>query len=243
MRLLVGYDGSASAKQALALVAGVAWPAPSECRIVVACRVPFATYAPGAVADAATLQTVYDAQQAEAERLATAAGERLARPDLGATWEVGVGRPASIILDAADRFGPDLLVVGSRGHGPLTAALLGSVSEELVDHAPCPVLIARGTALRRVVLTDDGSPDAQAASALLLRWPMFRDCEVRVVSVAERPDLYAIATEAAATATQRVRRQRSRPRTSWHRQPPTGSAEGDSAPTRSSGRGTRRLKS
>ncbi len=91
----------------------------------------------------------------------------------------------------ADRVAADLLVVGSHGLGPLTAALLGSVSEEIVDHAPCPVLVARGTELRRVLLAEDASADAQSASALLLRWSIFRECEVRVVSVAERPDLYA----------------------------------------------------
>ncbi len=200
MRVLLGYDGSTSADRALALVAGVAWPPNSECHIVVAFGVPIPTYAPGVVADAATLQTVSDAQQGEAERLASAASARLARPELTVTGEVGVGRPAGTILDAADRVAPDLLVVGSRGFGPLTAALLGSVSEELVDHAPCPVLVARGTALRRVLLADDGSADAQTASALLLHWPIFRDCEVRVVSVAQRPDVYATNSETQMTA-------------------------------------------
>lgn len=204
MRMLVGYDGSASADQALALVAGLAWPAPSECRIVVACGMQIETYAPNMVADAATLQTIYDGQQEQAEQLATAASERIARPGLAATWEVGFGWPANTILNVADRFDPDLLVVGSRGLGPFTSALLGSVSEELVDHAPCPVLVARGTELRRVVLAEDGSPDAQAASTLLLRWPIFRGCEVRVVSVAEIPDLRKTTTEPAGAAVQRV---------------------------------------
>jgi nucleotide-binding universal stress UspA family protein len=202
VRVLVGYDGSASADQALALVAGAAWPAGSECRILVACGVPtpsygtsIPTYAPGVVAEAPMPRSMYDAQAEDAERLATAACERLARPDLAVTQEVGVGRPASVILDLVERFAPDLLVVGSRGLGPLTSALLGSVSEELVDHASCPVLVARDTVLRRVLLAEDGSTDAQAASALLL-WPIFRACAVRVVSVAERPDLRAPTTAA-----------------------------------------------
>ena len=38
----------------------------------------------------------------------------------------------------------DLLVVGSRGHGEFAEALLGSVSQNCVHHAPCPVLIMRG---------------------------------------------------------------------------------------------------
>jgi nucleotide-binding universal stress UspA family protein len=52
------------------------------------------------------------------------------------------GHPAQALLDVAA--GADLLVVGSRGHGEFAAALLGSVSQNCVHHAPCPVLIMRG---------------------------------------------------------------------------------------------------
>jgi nucleotide-binding universal stress UspA family protein len=52
------------------------------------------------------------------------------------------GHPAQALIDAAD--GADLLVVGSRGHGSFAEALIGSVSQHCVHHAPCPVLIVRG---------------------------------------------------------------------------------------------------
>jgi nucleotide-binding universal stress UspA family protein len=52
------------------------------------------------------------------------------------------GNAAQVLLDACD--GADLLVVGSRGHGGFTEALLGSVSQHLVHHAPCPVVVIRG---------------------------------------------------------------------------------------------------
>jgi len=48
--------------------------------------------------------------------------------------------PASLILDVA-RGGADLLVLGSRASGPVHRALVGSVSVEVVRHAPCPVLV------------------------------------------------------------------------------------------------------
>jgi nucleotide-binding universal stress UspA family protein len=50
--------------------------------------------------------------------------------------------PAQALLDTAR--GADLLVVGNRGHGGFTGALLGSVSQHLVHHAPCPVVVVRG---------------------------------------------------------------------------------------------------
>ena len=52
------------------------------------------------------------------------------------------GNAAQVLLDAAD--GADLLVVGSRGYGGFAEALLGSVSQHCVHHAPCPVVIIRG---------------------------------------------------------------------------------------------------
>jgi len=55
---------------------------------------------------------------------------------------VAEGNAATVLLAAAD--GADLLVVGSRGHGGFTAALLGSVSQHCVHHAPCPVVVIRG---------------------------------------------------------------------------------------------------
>src|SRR5258708_1573748 len=52
------------------------------------------------------------------------------------------GHAAQELLDAADE--ADLLVVGSRGHGGFAGALLGSVSQHCIHHAPCPVVIIRG---------------------------------------------------------------------------------------------------
>ncbi|MEU8511060.1 universal stress protein [Kitasatospora sp. NPDC048722] len=51
------------------------------------------------------------------------------------------GGAAQCLLDAAR--GAELLVVGSRGHGGFTGALLGSVSQHCVQHAPCPVVVIR----------------------------------------------------------------------------------------------------
>ncbi len=52
------------------------------------------------------------------------------------------GRAGLVLVAAAE--GADLLVVGCRGHGGLAEALLGSVGQYCVHHAPCPVVIMRG---------------------------------------------------------------------------------------------------
>jgi universal stress protein E len=65
-------------------------------------------------------------------------------------------RPASAILAAADRIRPDLLVMGTRGHGRLRRALLGSVANQVLKASTCDVMIVpdgsvRGAAARRRV--------------------------------------------------------------------------------------------
>jgi nucleotide-binding universal stress UspA family protein len=52
------------------------------------------------------------------------------------------GSAAQVLIDAVGE--ADLLVVGSRGHGGFTNLLLGSVSQQCAQHAPCPVVIVRG---------------------------------------------------------------------------------------------------
>jgi nucleotide-binding universal stress UspA family protein len=80
------------------------------------------------------------------------------------------GRPADAILDHAERIGAGLIVVGSRGLGPVKRLLVGSVSESIVHHAKCPVLVVRGGAKSwppvRVVVGEDLSEDAHSAAKL-----------------------------------------------------------------------------
>jgi nucleotide-binding universal stress UspA family protein len=69
---------------------------------------------------------------------------RQERADAGVEWAQGqvlVGRPAERLAELADELDAELIVVGSRGQRPHQAALVGSVSSELLGLAPCPVLV------------------------------------------------------------------------------------------------------
>jgi nucleotide-binding universal stress UspA family protein len=112
---------------------------------------------------------------------------RLAGPDRSVESAVLRGRPATAIVEDARAFGADLVVVGSRGLGGISSLLLGSVSSEVVDHAPCPVLVGRQPSLSRVVFATGGSPSAAAAADLLSGSSIFDGVPIRVVSAADVP--------------------------------------------------------
>ena len=57
--------------------------------------------------------------------------------------EVLEGPPAEAVLRVVETRGNDIIVMGTRGRGRLSGLLLGSVSQKVVAHAPCPVLLVR----------------------------------------------------------------------------------------------------
>ncbi len=81
-----------------------------------------------------------------------------------AETRVVVGDPVQALCSVAKDEGADLLVVGTRGHGPFRAAMVGSVSRGVVLRAPCPVVVVpRGTMAPRLVsdLVPAEAPDAR----------------------------------------------------------------------------------
>jgi nucleotide-binding universal stress UspA family protein len=89
-----------------------------------------------------------------------------------------------VIIDEAVAFRAELIVVGSRGLGPLKSMLLGSVSAEVVDHAPCPILVVRRPELGAILLAVDGSASADSAVTFLGGCCFLAGHPVEVLSVA-----------------------------------------------------------
>lgn len=185
MRVLLGVDGSTSSDQAASLVGNLAWPKGSTIEVVTAHPGAAALFLPGVVLAAEVIQQTEDAMEAEARRMATAAAGRLAAPDITVQAQVVRERPATAILDRAAALDADLIVLGSRGRGPFESAVLGSVSAEVIDHSSRPVLVARRDRVDRILLGEDGSESAAAATDTVRCWSVLHGARVRVLSVAD----------------------------------------------------------
>ncbi|MDE3192298.1 MAG: universal stress protein [Chloroflexota bacterium] len=212
MKVLLATDGMPCSRPAEDLVATILWPRGSAIDVMTAVR-PLET--PGAIAPAmrgAMLRTSKLPAEEHLRKLA----ERIAAPGRVVRTVAAIGRPATAIVEEADRLRCDLLVMGSRGRGTFASSLLGSVAAEVAFHAPCPVLVARTARWGRVLFAEDGSAEASGAAALLATWPIFQGLTTRVVSVAPidgglsvpvpaGPVRHANASEPFATAVDAVR--------------------------------------
>ena len=79
---------------------------------------------------------------------------------LAYTTEIGVGDPANTLVDIVESTGCDMIVIGARGQGAISSALLGSVSQALVHASPVPVTIVK----HAEVVEFDGSGEEEPAA-------------------------------------------------------------------------------
>ncbi|HEY7150697.1 MAG TPA: universal stress protein [Solirubrobacterales bacterium] len=135
--LAVAFDGSLESELGLEVARGLAEASSATVRVV-AVHEPFAPpaagLAPMGVADVGAVTQ----REAMEERLHEAVDALPAA--VRAKGLLRKGRAAEELLKEAE-LGVDLLVMGSRGHGPLGQVLLGGVSAKVVRSAPCPVLV------------------------------------------------------------------------------------------------------
>jgi nucleotide-binding universal stress UspA family protein len=186
MRILLAVDGSPSGTRARDLVASLPWPEGSAVRVVAALDVAPALWGGPWIPAIPAGADEYEAQALrELTAVLDAARGPLEAAGLHVEADLLRGAPAFAIPEEAKRWSPDLTVVGSRGHGPVESALLGSVSSAVVDHAVAPVLVARGDHVRSIVLAEDGSPAGISARDVVLGWSTFAGIPVRVIGVVD----------------------------------------------------------
>jgi nucleotide-binding universal stress UspA family protein len=148
-QFIVAYDFSSPAEEALIRAIDAASRAPEHVLHIVAAIDPSHGLAVLPTRDV-TYRYAQRIQDLVAERVAAA----LAGRDVEVNYFVHarIGKPADEILSLAAEIGADLVFVGSHGRTGLQRALLGSISEQIVREAQCPVLVARGKGYRDVEL-------------------------------------------------------------------------------------------
>lgn len=187
MRILLALDGSPSSDAACQLVGLLTWPSGSIVEVVAVAE-PAAELLAPLVVSAPTIGSYDEQTSDELEHMLDAAVAGLERPELAVERTLLHGRPATLIVERAAEFRAELVVIGSRGRGPLTSMLLGSVSAEVVDHAPCPVLVVRHPVAESVLVAVDGSPSAQSAITYLTANRILANRSVEVLTVAAGSD-------------------------------------------------------
>ena len=137
-KLLLAVDGSEHALHATKTVADLARSMNSEILRIVIAYDPVPPYL-----GEPNMQAAISARMKEAETVLQKAIDSVGEIPGEVHTEILEGPPAEAILDVAKARKSDLIVMGSRGLGRLSGVLLGSQSQKVVQHAPCPVLIVR----------------------------------------------------------------------------------------------------
>jgi nucleotide-binding universal stress UspA family protein len=149
-RLLVGYDGSPEAGLAVDVAGKLAAALGCAVRLISVAEVEPAGIVPmpGIVQRSSYGDEARERRNAERRRHRAAQLEeaRARIPDgVAVETEVLEGDPDDVLVDACAP--EDVLLVGSRGYGPVGAVLLGSVAASVVRRAPCPVIVTPRSAI------------------------------------------------------------------------------------------------
>src|SRR6266542_3703525 len=197
MKILLAVDGSEPSLAAVEEAARTPWPDGSIVRIVSITDIPFPTQQwamPMPTSSYEEWERIFEERSVENTAQAMARFGEIAGARTEVTAKTLKGDPKIAILDEAERWGADLIVVGTHGYNALERLWLGSVSRAVASHAKCSVEIARrhkdqgadGEAMR-ILLAVDGSEFGDAAVDEVANRPWPPGSEVHVISVIHLP--------------------------------------------------------
>lgn len=148
MRVLLATDGSPHSRRALEKAVELARATRAEVQVLVVSSRVFMRPLYGVERD------LLVPSQAESGQILQEAYAYMRQHGVVPETLHRVGAPADTILSVARQEGSDLIVLGSHGRSGLQRYLLGSVSEKVLAHAPCSILIVRETAHARIAFPD-----------------------------------------------------------------------------------------
>ena len=146
MKILLAVDGSECSDAAVKSVADRPWPTGTVMKVFAAAELPFVpTTETWALPD--SYYAELEKAQSEKAKAALDKAVKTLRESHGLVFEIltdmHVGQAQSMIIDEAEQWGADLIVLGSHGYRGFKRFLLGSVSQAVAAHAKCSVEIVR----------------------------------------------------------------------------------------------------
>jgi nucleotide-binding universal stress UspA family protein len=143
MRILLAIDDSESSQRAVQMVIQQIRPVNTEVRVLHVRRPPTLLVAREMVGYDATLETTWEMGVQAAERMVEDVAARLAAAGLKVSSSVEAGEPKSTILEVAEKWGADLIVIGSDPRNRLEGYWGGGIPEGVAHRAHCSVEIVR----------------------------------------------------------------------------------------------------
>jgi len=140
--ILVATDGSPAAHAALEEALALSLETGSGLAVITVWRALQGDFGL-AYPSTAVLADILDAERTHAETTLSAAIELAETAGVPIVTRLATGDPAETICAYAAEIGARLIAVGTRGHGTVASLLLGSVSQAVMRHASCPVLVVR----------------------------------------------------------------------------------------------------
>lgn len=144
MKILLAIDGSLCSDTAVEEVARRPWPEGTLVKVLTVLETPMPPTPETWAVPLNYFEEVEAALRKQGQSIVNRAIQKLkSNKALSADAVLAPGSPRPVILDEAESWGADLIVLGSHGYGALKRFLLGSVSQAVVSHAKCSVEVVR----------------------------------------------------------------------------------------------------
>jgi nucleotide-binding universal stress UspA family protein len=149
MKILLAVDGSEFSNEAVKTVMAHVWPRGANILVLHVLEHPTPLEAREMAGYHSKLAGAVAMDKAQAKELVANTAKRLRARGFRALAALDEGEPKSKILDMAQKWRADLVILGSHGRKGLERFLLGSVSEAVARYAPCTVEIVRARQVHR----------------------------------------------------------------------------------------------
>ena len=147
MKVLLAIDGSPCSLAAVKEVGSRHWPEGTVVRLFAAVTTWFPSIPDPLLIGAAMYRDLIETERIRLDKLVESTAAELRKSAAGKNLRIETtvvdGSPKEVIVEEAEKWGADLILIGSHGYGNVKRFMLGSVSQAVATHAPCSVEIVR----------------------------------------------------------------------------------------------------